>query len=123
LNVPAPEVRSLNDDAVLWAISSTDGYGRFKVSSPIEIRVRWEDSRQESADPQNMVEARPAQAFVDRVIDIGSVLWHGRLKDLPAVPTELYKVSGYNETPDIKNRFVQRAVTLVRRGDAPPEIS
>lgn len=120
--MPAPEVQDLNDYAVLWAASSKDNYGRFKVSPPVEIRVRWEDSLHESTDPQNTVEARPAEVFVDRAISIGSVLWHGRQKDLPSTPTSLYKVAGYDGTPDIKNRFTQRTVSLVRYGDTLPEV-
>lgn len=120
--MPAPEVRDLNDYAVLWSVASLDGYGRYKVSAPVEIRVRWEDSKQESTDPQNTVESRPAEVFVDRVISIGSILWHGRLRDLPAAPTGLGKVSSYDSTPDIKNRFMHRTVTLTRYGDALPEV-
>lgn len=120
--MPAPEVRGLNDYAVLWAVASTDGYGRFTVSAAAEIKVRWEDSKQESTDPQNTVEASPAKVFTDQAIVIGSILWHGRLRDLPTVPTGLYKVTSYNGTPDIKNRITQHSVTLTRYGDALPTV-
>jgi len=119
--MPAPEVRDLIDYAVLWAATSTDGYGRSKISAPVEIRVRWEDSREESTDPQNTVQASPATVFVGQAISIGSVMWHGRLKDLPTTSADLFEVTGYKTTPDIKNRFMQRTVTLTRHGDVLPE--
>jgi hypothetical protein len=120
--MPAPEVRCLNDYAVLWAASTVGGYGRSGVSAPVEMRVRWEDSRQQSTDPQNVVEARPATVYVDRDVDVNSILWHGRLQDLPATLTELYKVTGSDFTPDIKNRVTQRTITLTRHSDTLPMI-
>jgi hypothetical protein len=120
--MPAPEVRNLNDYAVLWEASSTDGYGRFKLSPPIEIGVRWEGSTNESVDPQNTVQLSLTEVFVDREVPIGSVLWHGRLRDLPTTPTNLMKVAGSDTTPDIKNRFTQYTVTLIRYGNALPEV-
>jgi hypothetical protein len=120
--MPGPEVRSLNDYAVLWAASAVGEYGRNSVSAPVEIKVRWEDSRQQSTDPQNVVESRPATVYVDRDITINSVLWHGRLQDVPTVFTELYKVTGSDFTPDIKNRVTQRTVTLTRHGGTLPTI-
>jgi hypothetical protein len=121
--MPLMERLSLTDRAVLFAADALDGYGRFTVTTGVEINVRWEDVRQESSDPQNTVESVPATAFVDRVITVGSVLWHGRLVDLPASPTNLYKVVGYNGTPDIKGRITSHTVTLIRYNNTLPEVT
>lgn len=107
---------------MLWAAAATDGYGRSKVLAPVEIRVRWDGSFVESTDPQNTVQAQSAEVFVDRDITMGSLLWHGRLSSLPENPTGIKEVTGYEATPDIKNRFVQRTVTLTRYNDALPEV-
>jgi hypothetical protein len=120
--MPALEITGLNDYAVLWAASSTDQYGRFKVSEPVEIRVRWDGSQVESTDPNNTVQAQPAEVLVDRVITVDSILWHGKLRDLPAVPTNLAKVIGYEAVPDIRNKFIQRTVTLMRYNDSLPTV-
>ena len=120
--MPALEITGLIDYAVLWAVSSTDGYGQFKVSDPVEIMVRWDGSQVESSDPQNTVLATPSEVLVDRVIAVGSVMWHGRLRDLPDTLTGLVVVTGYEAIPDIKNRFTQRTVTLTHHGDTLPEI-
>lgn len=120
--MPAPELCNLTDYAVLWETSTSDGYGRSKVSAAVEIRVRWEDSRSESGDPQNTVQSNPVTVFVDRAIAMDSILWHGKLVDVPTVPTGLCKVVGVGYTPDIKGRVTQRTVTLMRHGDVLPEI-
>jgi hypothetical protein len=121
--MPLMERLSLTDRAVLFAADTLDGYGRFTVTTGVEISVRWEDARQESGDPQNMVESIPATVFVDQVVTVGSLLWHGRLVDLPASPTNLYKVVGYNGTPDIKGRITSHVVTLTRYNNTLPEVT
>ena len=120
--MPSLEVTGLNDYAVLWAASATDQYGRFKVASSVEIRVRWDGSQVESTDPQNTVQAHSSEVLVDRVIAIDSIMWHGRLRDLPDSPTGLFKVVGYEAVPDIRNKFTQRTVTLMRYNDALPTV-
>ena len=72
--MPTLEITGLNDYAVLWAASSTDGYGRCKVSDPVEIKVRWDGSQVESTDSQNTILATPSEVLVDRVITVGSLL-------------------------------------------------
>ena len=120
--MPAPEVLNLTDHAVLWAASDVDYYGMGKVSSPSEIRVRWEGSAEISGDPQDTVQATPVAVYVDRAVTVGSILWHGRLQDLPAVPTGLFLVTGYSTMPDLKGRNLQRTVTLARYNDTLPEV-
>ena len=121
--MPPIEIQDLNDYAVLWAAGVPDGYGRYKVLAPEEIHVRWEDSLMESTDPQNTIQSQPSQIFVDKEITVGSILWHGRLEVLRSSPTNLMKVTGYDATPDLKNRFIQRTVTLIRYGDSLPDIA
>ena len=120
--MPTLETRSLTDYAVLWEVSSPDGYGRSNLVAPIEIKVRWEGSRQESGNPQNTIEAAPVSVFVDRGISIGSILWKGRLRNLPTFPLDLFEVAGYIAMPDIKGRIIQRTLSLTRYSDSLPEV-
>ena len=120
--MPAPEVLNLTDHAVLWAASDVDYYGMDKVSSPVEIRVRWEGSASVSGDPQDTVQATPTTVYVDRAVTVGSLMWHGELRDLPDPPTGLFLVVGYDVTPDLKGRNMQRTVTLARYSDLLPEV-
>ena len=120
--MPAIEIRGLNDYAVLWAASTVDQYGRFKVSSPVEIQVRWEDATQESGGAEDTVEAWPVTVYLNQAVTVGSIMWHGRMRDLPDVPTDLHKVSGINTVSDIKGRKYQRTATLTRYTDTLPTV-
>ncbi len=120
--MPAPEVLNLTDYAVLWAASTIGDYGMDKVSSPVEIRVRWEDSAEISGNAQDTVQATPAVIYVDREVTVGSVMWHGEMRNLPDSPTGLWLVTGYNATPDLKGRNTQRTVTLARYNDTLPDV-
>jgi hypothetical protein len=120
--MPAIEVQNLNQKAVLWAASSYDNFGCYQVTSPVEIDCRWEESRKQSASPENTVIAIVATAFVDREIAAGSILWKGSLSDLPTSPTGLKEVVDYEEVPDLKGRNVQRTVTLARYNEQLPTV-
>lgn len=121
--MPPIETRDLNDYAVLWSAASLDNYGHPKISAPVEIPVRWEDSQTESTGPQDTVQSQPAEVFVDQAIAVGSLMWHGGLADVPVSPTNLCRVTGYNAVSDIKNRFIQQTVTLTRYKNVLPEIA
>jgi len=112
--MPSIETIGLNDFAVLWAASTLDSYGKPKISAAIEISVRWEGRSQDSTDPNNSIEAAPVEVFVDRAIASGSIMWHGRLQDLPASPTNLFEVIASDYIPDVKCRNTQRTVTLAK---------
>lgn len=119
--MPAPEISNLKQYAVLWTASTIDRYGKQTVEEPVEIRVRWEKAVLESSDPRTTVQSSPTEVFVDREVAIGSLLWLGRLRDLPTTPTELMRVTGYDVVYDVKGRFAQRTLTLIRHGDTLPE--
>lgn len=110
--------------AVLWEALST-GYGIddqgnpvTTASAPLEIYVRWEAGKGEA-------NKQVVKAFVGREIRMGSVMWLGRLIDLPSDLTtlsNLMQVVSYNEVPDVKGRFKQRTVDLVFLGSRLPQI-
>jgi len=110
------ETSALLQYAVLWELSSHyDSNGLPVVSSPTEIRVRWEKGLVESIDNQAAPIAIPVTVFVDRVIAVDSTLRLGRLEDVPLVPDKLFRVVEFKEIPDIKGRHFQRTVTLMRK--------
>lgn len=120
--MPPIETQHLRDYAVLWMAEDYNEYGRYNVASPIEIRVRWEGGKQQSDNPTDEVDSWPTTIYVDREIEIGSVLWHGKLRNLPSPPTNLFKVNGRNTIPDLRNRHYQRTVSLVRHGNTLPTV-
>lgn len=112
----------LRQTAVLWIADSTlptDEFGIQRISTPIEIKVRWESGKGEGA-------SRKATAFISQEISEGSVLWLGKLSDLPASPekpTNLMQVTSYKEIPDVKSKFPRRFVEMVLLGtQLPPTV-
>ena len=114
--MPALERSDLRQHAVLWTAAGRDDYGNPKVASPVEIRIRWETGKGEA-------NRRKAEVITKQEIVINSVMWLGKLANLPALPSpnvELMQVIGYDEIPDAKNRDVLRRASLVLLGSKLP---
>ena len=115
--MPPQEESHRLQKAVLWAKAGTDDYGQHTVGDPVEIDVRWNARRRETADPKGNPLVLDADAVVDRVIAVGSRMWLGELADWlgtgsGADDEEIMEVMTYSETPDVKNRFSTRTVGL-----------
>jgi hypothetical protein len=120
--MPAIGKRNLKQDAVLWAASGTDDYGEVTVSAAIGIKVRWERENKEAIDALGATIAFEDAAFVDRDIADGSILWLGKLANLPNQPEDLRQVIQFAKIPDIKGRNFSRVVGLIKFSDALPTI-
>lgn len=119
--MPSPESANLVQRAVLWSFSNVDDYGNVVVNSPVEIRVRWEGATGQQLIPLTASEMDVATTvYVDRYIPLRSLLWFGRLRDVPSPVTELGEVKNYNDTPDIKGRSVLKTVSIIRYGNSLP---
>jgi len=119
--MPVLEESDLHEYAVLWSAGGVDDYGNPTVSAPVEIPCRWLIGMRESLDAEGNIIGVSDTVIVDRAIPIGSILWKGRLKDLPSSPTDLKQVIEYRETPDVKGRKRRRMVLLSRYSDQLPE--
>lgn len=115
--MPGPEYRDRYQYACLWEKNGVNTYGVATHDDPIEIRVRWNDTKSENRDPQSENQAFDAQVVVFRDIEIDSLMWLGRLSALgtdltPAADwMQVVKVTG---AKDIKGRNQQRGVFLMR---------
>lgn len=118
--MPSIETADLKQNAVLWLVDetlNTDDAGNPRIASPISIKVRWEASTGEG-------DRRKARVVVDREITKGSVLWLGKIDDLPLPPnrpTNLMQVIAYSTVPDVNNRYQRKLVDLVLLGSQLPE--
>lgn len=118
--MPSIETADLKQNAVLWMADLTgyaDDAGNARITTPIDIRVRWEASKGEG-------EKRKARVVVDREITKGSILWLGKMIDLPNPPTkpsDLMQVIAYSTIPDVNNRQQRKLVDLVLLGSQLPE--
>lgn len=123
--MPAPEHDNRRQKAVLWTRKGVNRQGQLKLNSPAEIIVRWKWVRREIVDRQGNTVAIDAEVVTVQDIPVGSVLWLGKLTDLPddGLPTEdVMQVITAPTTPDIKGRFKMRTLMLMRMKDTMPEV-
>ncbi len=123
--MPAPEISSRTQKCVLWTFKDFDDHGRYTVSAPINILVRWEEVRREIRKPDGILVATDATAYVDRAIVPDSLMWLGTIATIPAgsiFPDNLKQAVTYDDDPDIKGRSHQRTVTLARYHGGPPNL-
>jgi hypothetical protein len=111
----------------LWERVGNDAYGEPIVSSPIELRVRWEDTDDEMRKPDSTLIRLAATVVVDRKVPIGSIMWKGDLDDWNGTGSstdeiDLMQVEAYLETPDLKNRYLRRVLRLSRFRSTLPTI-
>jgi hypothetical protein len=107
--------QKLRQRAVLWVFTGVDDNGNTTVSStPVEIKVRWEEGLVKSIGEDGEPIAVNTLIFVDRKIIEGGQLWKGRLRDLPSPVTNLHEVVDYQETPTINQKKTQRTVTTLK---------
>jgi len=134
--MPAPELAFREQKAVYWEAIGFDEYGQYKRASfSNELSVRWVNKRRDAMDAKGNIIATDATVVVDRYIPVGSIFYEGALSELAGdvagtgtgtdfVPAAdevtLFEVMTYNETPDLKNRFIRRTVGLKRLSDTIP---
>lgn len=114
--------RHRRQDAVLWAIAGKDKFSAPKVSSPIALKVRWIDKQSESLDANNQVIRSDVTVKTNREIGVGSILWKGKLADVPSPAINLYQVIGSRTVPNVKNRETRYTVFLIRYSDTLPTV-
>ncbi len=117
------ETDFLFQKAVLYTASGVDGYADVKLSAGIEISCRWETGKHQSVDANGNTIAVDSVVYVDRVITVGSILWKGKLIDLPSTPTDLKEVVGYEEIPDVKSRKFERSVSVMKHSNELPTLA
>ena len=120
--MPGPEQTELNQDAILWRYSSKDDYNRPVVKQPEEVKVRFKLGQVQSTDAKGSVISYDGSAVTEETYPIDSILWIGKLSDMPAAPTPLYQVKSYRETPDLKGRETKFTAMLMRYTDTLPTI-
>ena len=121
--MPPIETLNLNQYAILWEASTLDEYGSKTVESPVEIKVRWEHSKGRTTDNESTTIETSIEVYVDRDIDLGSIMRLGRMVDLPDTPDNLKIVVGFDSIPDLRGKNYQRLVLLEKFSNTLPSIS
>lgn len=123
--MPSLQSASRNQFAVLWPAIGTDNFSNPILGPAEEIRVRWETGERSTKEQTGTVDA---VVYVGKVIAKGSVLWLGRLAQVPTpnVATEfgtvsLYSVISYNEVPAVKGPNKTQWIEAMRRSSQIPQ--
>lgn len=122
------ETKDLKDHAVYWEATGLDRRGRVTITEdgPIDIKCRWEEMTRQTLDGKGDPITISARVAVAIDIPDNSILWHGRLVDLPAdgtPPSGIMRVMGRERSPDIKSRHVRRVLTLTRHNAELPDVT
>lgn len=123
--MPRFETKHRNQDALLWECIGADNKGKPRVSiERIELKVRWSDRSVEMNDPEGKLIVVDATVVVDRNIPYSSIMWKGKVEDLPGthgIPeSNIMYVAAITTTPSIKNRGTRRVVGLRRYSNKMP---
>lgn len=119
------------DDLVAWAVvwpvnpdARADEYGKQRIGAPTEVAANWTGKvRRKSLGPQSDAESGSATVYVACKVAVGSIMWEGKLKDLPPKGRELFEVSDYSYMDDVKHRERRHWVTVAKfKGELPKTI-
>jgi hypothetical protein len=103
--------RMRRQTAVYWGPPVDDGNGGFTWPAAVEIACRWEEVKGAVKDPRTHETLSDSTIYVDRAVAINGYLWLGELADAEVDPTvmeEAKKITGYSETPNLRNTEVLR---------------
>lgn len=124
--MPDLSVVGLVETAVLWmAEVEPNAYGETVISDEAqEVPVSWDPTKRVVHNPRGGELAIDASAGVDRFIREGSLMWLGRVQDLPPGTgffeelQNVMRVVIYKERKDLKGRHTRRVVHLARFKDS-----
>lgn len=112
---------SLHQSAVLWASDgSTNDKGRQTVGAATDISCRWQEEVHEVVGPDGEPQQATHKVFINQDITLGSIMRQGTVATLPTPLTNLFKVIGYGESPDIRGRDPVRYVSLAAHNNRLP---
>lgn len=110
-------------NAVYWARTGEDKFNKPILTTPIPLKVRWEEKQIESLDANNQVIKTDVVVNTDRLLEIGSIVWKGSIRNVPDTPTSgLYKVVFRNVIPNLKNTETRYDVFLSRYTSTMPTV-
>jgi len=87
-----------------------NGLGIFR--GPVEYPCRWQDGAVNALKAQEEHIVAATTAFVGVDLVLGSLVWHGRLADLPTLPRPLYEITSLGKIPTLRYKGYLRPLGL-----------
>lgn len=116
------ETSERHDYAVYWQHVGQDKFGKPIVLAPIELQVRWENSKSTMMGKDRQPLAVDSIVVVDRDLVDDSILWLGRLADF-TTPTNLCQIKTFTSVGDLKGRHTRRVAYCSKYGNTLPTIA
>ena len=132
--MPSVEVDHRYQSALFWPYGGVDANGQPKHGNPVAIRVRFSHTRREAKRPDGTSVTLDAQAVVGQLIPIDSWFWvdprpieqqqyvssllYWANTASAAADNERMIVVTYDGTPDLRHRYFQRTIGLMRHHSA-----
>jgi len=109
---------------VYWEATGKNDLGEYTFASPRELKVRIEEGLRETIDPEGNTVASAKQINVPESIVIGSLIWVGKLKDLPTSPApEIHQVINHSTVPNVRARKYDRWIDTMRHSSKVPVLT
>lgn len=110
--MPALEVADLVERCTVWRYYGTTGKGEVTVLQPIERRCKFVRTFNRVGADNSSVVGIDAQVAMDCEVGIGSIVWPGRMSQIPGTAddlapddgSELYQVITVKTAKDVKGR-------------------
>lgn len=94
--------------AVYWAATGLNHYGRPEWSMPVEIKCRWEDTLVQLRTPTGEIVTFNSRVYVDRSMSLGDRLKLGPMDsttpDDPTSDEDTHLIQKFDDMTDLKNR-------------------
>lgn len=122
--MPPLEYADHHQNIVYWEVAGTDSYGKVIVKAPVGLKARWEPSFNVVVGANGERVASEVIVHCRKDFVLGSIIWYGKITSLPSTENlyGLYEVLYKEETPDLKNRHLNRAAYLGRFRDSLPAV-
>jgi len=117
------ETSSLHQDATLWTLAGFDEYGEVTINAAVDIRVRWEHVSQTILTAEDSPVRVDAEVWVDREIEVGSIIRRGKKASVPTPATSVYRVDEYLEIPDLRAKNTEKRVLVTRFKESLPTLA
>jgi hypothetical protein len=103
--------------AVYWPPLGPNQSGMQTYGEPVEIRCRWEDDDFAFVDSKGTTVASTTSVFPDRILEVGGILWKGRLLDVPSQSDPLSnensdEIIKFGELPNLRAKEFLWKATL-----------
>ncbi len=116
--------RNRNQDAVYWAVGGLNDLGEPTVSAATAVKVRIEETTEETLDPEGNTIASQFVMNVGQDMPVGGFIWVGLLADYVEPPTTSpLQIIEFEKIPNLRGTKFDRTIKLTRHSKQTPTLT